>query len=109
VLGTCLFVVFVSEFMNNTACAQVLLPILGAVAPRLGLPPALLLVAATLAASCGFMMPAGTAPNAIVFATRRLRIGDMARVGLLLDLLCALLVTGWLLFVAPRLGLPLGR
>ena len=109
VLGTCLFVILVSEFMNNTACAQVLLPILGAVAPRLGLPPALLLVAATLAASCGFMMPAGTAPNAIVFATRRLRIGDMARVGLVLDLLCALLVTAWMLWVAPRLGLPLAR
>lgn len=109
VLATCLFVILVSEFMNNTACAQVLLPILSAVAPRLAIAPALLLVAATLASSCGFMLPAGTAPNAIVFATRRLRIGDMARVGLLLDVVSALLVTVWLLWVAPRLGLPLAR
>ncbi len=109
VLVTCLFVILVSEFMNNTACAQVLLPILSAVAPLLDLPPALLLVPATLAASCGFMMPAGTAPNAIVFATRKLRIGEMVRVGLVLDLLSALLVTVWILWVAPHLGLPLAR
>lgn len=109
VLTTCLFVILVSEFMNNTACAQVLLPILSAVAPLLGMPPVLLLVPATLAASCGFMMPAGTAPNAIVFATRKLRVGEMAKVGLLLDLLSALLVSAWIVWVAPLLGLPLGR
>ncbi|MSR45942.1 MAG: SLC13/DASS family transporter [Planctomycetes bacterium] len=108
-LATCLFVTAVSEFMNNTACAQVLLPILSAVAPRLGIAPALLLVTATLAASCGFMMPAGTAPNAIVFATRRLRIGDMVRVGLVLDLLSAVVITAWVWWVAPHLGLPLAN
>jgi len=107
VLATCLFVILVSEFMNNTACAQVLLPLLSAVAPALGVAPAMLLVPATLAASCGFMMPAGTAPNAIVFATRRLKIGEMVRVGFLLDLLSALLVTAWVVWVAPRLGVPL--
>ncbi len=107
-LATCLFVIFVSEFMNNTACAQVLLPIFSAVAPLLKLPPAALLLPATLAASCGFMMPAGTAPNAIVFATRRLRMGDMVRIGLVLDLVSALFVTAWMMFVAlPLLGIPL--
>lgn len=106
-LAISLFVIAVSEFMNNTACAQVLLPILSAVAPALGMSPALLLVAATLSANCGFMMPAGTAPNAIVFATGRVRMGDMVRIGLLLDLAAALLITAWMIWVAPHLGLPL--
>jgi sodium-dependent dicarboxylate transporter 2/3/5 len=108
VLGVCLFVTLVSEFMNNTACAQVLLPILGGMARNLGFSPAALLIPAALAASCGFMMPAGTAPNAIVFATRRIRIGEMVRVGCVLDLVSAVLVTAWVLGIAlPSLGIPL--
>jgi sodium-dependent dicarboxylate transporter 2/3/5 len=107
-LGIALFVIVVTEFMNNTACAQVLLPILSSMARSLGLAPAALLLTGTIAASCGFMMPAGTAPNAIVFATRRIRIGEMVRVGLLLDVIAALLVTGWIVLVAlPMLGIPL--
>lgn len=109
VLALALFVIAVSEFMNNTACAQVLLPILGAVAPALDLPPVLVLLAATIAASCGFAMPAGTAPNAIVFATRRVPMRRMVRVGLLLDVASALLVTAWLLWAAPLLGLAFER
>jgi sodium-dependent dicarboxylate transporter 2/3/5 len=109
VLGVALFVILITEFMNNTACAQVLLPILSAVAPRLHITPAALLVPATLASSCGFMMPAGTAPNAIVFATRRVAMGTMVRVGLLLDVGSALLVTAWIVWVAlPIFGLRLG-
>jgi len=109
VLGVALFVILITEFMNNTACAQVLLPILSAVAPRLHLTPAALLVPATLASSCGFMMPAGTAPNAIVFATRKVAMGAMVRVGLLLDVGSALLVTAWIVWVAlPIFGLELG-
>ena len=108
VLGVALFVILITEFMNNTACAQVLLPILSAVAPRLHLSPAALLVPATLASSCGFMMPAGTAPNAIVFATRKVAMGAMVRVGLLLDVGSALLVTAWIVWVAlPIFGLEL--
>jgi len=108
VLGISLFVIAVSEFMNNTACAQVLLPILSGMSRSLGFAPAALLLPAALAASCGFMMPAGTAPNAIVFATRRIRIGEMVRVGALLDVASALLVTAWIVFVAlPLLGVPL--
>lgn len=106
VLVLTLSVILISEFMNNTACAQVILPILAAVAPRLDIPAPTLLVAATLASSCGFMMPAGTAPNAIVFATGRIRIAEMVRVGIVLDLLSAALVTAWILAVAPRLGVP---
>jgi sodium-dependent dicarboxylate transporter 2/3/5 len=109
VLCVTVFVIFITEFMNNTACAQVLLPILSAVAPRLRMEPAALLVPATLAASCGFMMPAGTAPNAIVFATRKVAMGAMVRVGLLLDVGSALLVTAWIVWVAlPIFGLELG-
>jgi len=108
VLTLCLFATLVSEFMNNTACAQLLLPLLAGTAEGLHLPPAALLLPATLAASCGFMMPAGTAPNAIVFATRRIRIGEMARIGFGLDLLAAVLVTAWVALVAlPLLGFSL--
>jgi sodium-dependent dicarboxylate transporter 2/3/5 len=108
VFGVFLFVILVTEFVNNTACAQVLLPILGGMARNLHFAPAALLLPAALASSCGFMMPAGTAPNAIVFATRKVPMGDMVRVGFVLDLLSAVIATAWLVLVAlPLFGIPL--
>jgi len=100
--------VFVSEFMSNTATANVLVPIFGALAPALSLHPAPPMLAAALGASCGFMMPAGTGPNAIVFGTGRIPIRTFVARGFWVDLLCIGVLALYLRYVAPALlGVPL--
>jgi sodium-dependent dicarboxylate transporter 2/3/5 len=94
VLVVVLAVAGVSELASNTATAQVFLPVLGATAAAAGLDPRAVLLPATAAASCGFMLPAGTPPNALVYATRLVPAPLMARVGLAVDLATALLVWG---------------
>jgi sodium-dependent dicarboxylate transporter 2/3/5 len=74
--------VFMSELTSNTAQVATMLPILAALAPVLGVPAGMLLVPATIAASCAFMMPVGTPPNAIVFGTGLVRMPQMIRAGL---------------------------
>ncbi len=82
----CTGICFVSEFTSNTATTQLVLPILAAIAVRLEINPLMLMLPATIACSWGFMMPVGTPPNAIVFGTGRVRITEMARVGLIVNL-----------------------
>lgn len=98
-------ITFLGELTSNTATAAVFLPIASSLALGAGVSPLLLTVPAALAASIGFMLPVGTPPNAIVFASGRLTIPEMARAGFLLDLLFILLVTviSYLL-VMPVLG-----
>lgn len=98
-------ITFLGEFTSNTATAAAFLPIASSLAIGAGMNPLLLVVAAGLAASNGFMMPVGTPPNAIVFGSGRLTIPEMARAGLLIDLLFIVLVTGVsYLLVLPVLG-----
>lgn len=85
-LAVCTAVCFLSELASNTALAQVVLPVLGSMASVTNVHPLLLMVPATMAASCGFMLPVATPPNAIVFATRRVRSRDMIRAGFVVDL-----------------------
>jgi sodium-dependent dicarboxylate transporter 2/3/5 len=68
-LGVVAFVVFLTELVSNTASAALLLPLLLPVAAGLGLPPVVLAVAVGVSASCAFMLPVATPPNAIVYAT----------------------------------------
>jgi sodium-dependent dicarboxylate transporter 2/3/5 len=93
VLGLVLFVTAVSELASNVATTQVMLPIVGSAAVAAGLSPLLVMAPATIAASNGFMLPVATPPNAIVFATGEVPAPTMARVGLVFDLVMALLVT----------------
>lgn len=79
--------VFLSEVTSNTAQANVMLPIIAVVSVTLGVNPLLLLIPATMALSCAFMMPMGTPPNALVFASGAVTIRQMARAGLALNLL----------------------
>lgn len=97
--------VFLSEATSNTAQVATMLPILAAPAPGLGVPPALLLVPCTMAASLAFMMPVGTPPNAIVFGTGLLTIPQMIKAGFWLNIAGIFVVVGltWLLI---RLMLP---
>jgi len=91
-----LTVTFLTEVTSNTATANVLLPIIGQLANSIGMRPATLMVPAALAASCAFMLPVATPPNAIVFATRRITMKDMAQTGLLLNFCTAGLITAWM-------------
>jgi solute carrier family 13 (sodium-dependent dicarboxylate transporter), member 2/3/5 len=96
--------VFMSELTSNTAQVATMLPILAALAPVLGVPPALLLLPATIAASCAFMMPVGTPPNAIVFGTGLVRMPQMMKAGFWLNLCGILLITGiTYVIIAPLL------
>ena len=89
----CLTITFLTEFTSNTATAQVMLPVLAAVSLDIGIPPLMLMIPATISASCAFMMPIATPPNAIVFGTNRLRIVQMARAGFFLNIIGVLVIT----------------
>lgn len=93
VLLLCTSVAVLSEFASNTAVAAALLPILGGMAPALGMHPYELLIPATLAASCGFMLPIATPPNTLLYGTGYLRSRDLLRAGVWTDLLGILLST----------------
>jgi sodium-dependent dicarboxylate transporter 2/3/5 len=93
VLAVVALVVFLTELTSNTAVTATLLPVLAATAAALQVPAAPLLVATALAASCAFMLPVATPPNAVVFATGQLTIGRMARTGLALNFVSIAVVT----------------
>jgi sodium-dependent dicarboxylate transporter 2/3/5 len=89
----CLLVTLLSEVASNTATAQIMLPIMAQLSSATGTHPLLLMIPATLAASNGFMLPVATPPNAIAFASGYVRMGDMVRSGLVLNLLGTGLIT----------------
>jgi sodium-dependent dicarboxylate transporter 2/3/5 len=86
-------VIFLTELTSNTATAAAFLPVVGSVAVGMGEHPLLLAVPAALAASCAFMLPVATPPNAIVYGTGLIRIPEMARAGLALNFLFIGLIT----------------
>lgn len=90
-----LVIIFLTEVTSNTATAAAFLPLLGALAVAQGVPAPLFAVPAALAASCAFMMPVATPPNAIVFSSGHVRIGDMIRTGFALNLIGVVVVTGF--------------
>lgn len=98
--------VFMSELTSNTAQVATMLPILAALAPVLGVPPALLLLPTTIAASCAFMMPVGTPPNAIVFGTGLVRMPQMMKAGFWLNVSGIALITALTYFVIGPLLAP---
>ncbi len=92
VLGVVATIVVLSEVASNTAVAAAFLPLLGSLAPAVGTDVALLVVPAALAASCGFMLPVATPPNAIAYGTGHVSVRSMARAGGWLDVLCVLAI-----------------
>jgi solute carrier family 13 (sodium-dependent dicarboxylate transporter), member 2/3/5 len=101
--------VLLTELTSNTAAAATLVPILAAVAPSLGLHPYLLIVPATLAASCAFMLPVATPPNAVVFGSGYVAIGQMIRAGVWLVAVSVVLITALAYtLVLPVLGAQAG-
>ncbi|MBN3519262.1 DASS family sodium-coupled anion symporter [Algoriphagus lutimaris] len=92
---------FLTEVTSNVATASMLLPILASVAFKLDLHPFGLMVGATLAASCAFMLPVATPPNAVVFGSGYLRMKDMVSAGFWLNVISIVLVTLMVYFVLP--------
>jgi sodium-dependent dicarboxylate transporter 2/3/5 len=84
---------FLTELTSNTATTEMILPILASVAVAMKANPLLLMIPATLSASCAFMMPVATPPNAIIFGSGRIRIAEMARVGLAINLIGVLVIS----------------
>lgn len=76
---------FLTEVTSNTATSMTFLPIIAALATAIGINPLFLMIPATLSCSFAFMLPVATPPNAIVFGTDRLKISDMAKMGLVLN------------------------
>jgi sodium-dependent dicarboxylate transporter 2/3/5 len=84
---------FLTEVTSNVATASIMLPILATLSEVLGIHPFLLMIPATMAASCAFMLPVATAPNAIVFASGQLTVRDMAKAGFALNLISSILIS----------------
>ncbi len=103
VLIICTIINFLTELTSNTATTQMILPILASVSVAIGLNPLLLMIAATLSASMAFMMPVGTPPNTIVFASKRLRISDMARTGFVLNVVSVIIISVFVYFIGSIL------
>lgn len=98
----CLAVTFMTEATSNTATTALLMPILAAAAIAAGVEPALLMVPAAMSASCAFMLPVATAPNAVIYGTDRVGISTMFREGLLLNLVGAFVVSLGLWWLLPN-------
>jgi sodium-dependent dicarboxylate transporter 2/3/5 len=91
-----------TEVMSNLALTVVMVPVVAQVALQLGLNPLSLAVPVALASSCAFMLPMATPPNAIIFGSNQIRMGQMARVGFVLNMLAAILAVAWSAFVLPE-------
>ena len=89
----CLSVTFLTEVTSNTATTTILMPILASVCVDKGIDPLTLMLPAALSASCAFMLPVATAPNAIVFGTGRVKMGDMVTNGVVINLLGVVVIT----------------
>ncbi|GAA4042851.1 SLC13 family permease [Parerythrobacter jejuensis] len=93
-------VILITEFASNVATATGIIPIIGSLVVALGADPILLAMPAALAASWGFMLPAGTGPNAIAWSTGHIKIGNMVKAGFVLDLIGIGLIVGLVWAVA---------
>jgi len=103
VISAVTLVIFLTELTSNLATTATLLPVVGAIALQAGVPPIVLTVPITIAASCAFMLPVATPPNAIVFATGTISIPQMVRAGVALNIAGIITVTLISLYAAPWL------
>ena len=99
IAGVAAFIVILTEFTSNTASAALLVPVFAVIGERMGLPPTVLVLMIGLGASCAFMLPVATPPNAIVFGTGFVRQRDMIRAGAVLNAVCIVVLTLWGWFV----------
>jgi len=93
ILMICISITFMTELTSNTATTEMILPILASVGVAMQTNPLMLMIPATISASCAFMMPVATPPNAIIFGSGRIRIGEMARAGVFINLIGVLVIS----------------
>jgi len=109
-LAVTAFVIFLTEITSNTATATMMFPIMAALAAALNIHPYSLMVAAGLAASCAFMLPVATPPNAVVFGSGYIKMGDMVKAGIWLNLISIVFITLLIYFFMPLVwGIDLGE
>jgi len=101
VVATVIMVIFLTELTSNLATTATLLPVLAALAFQLGQNPMILTVPVALAASCAFMLPVATPPNAIIYGAGRLTIPQMAKAGLVMNILGIVLLSAVAIWLAP--------
>lgn len=94
---------FLTEITSNLATTAILLPILASLAVVVDIHPFLLLAAATVAASCAFMLPVATAPNALVFGSGYIKMSDMIRAGVWLNIISIIVLTFFVYFILPSI------
>ena len=95
-------IIFLTELTSNIATTATFLPVVGAIAIESGFDPIVMTVPVTFAASCAFMLPVATPPNAIVFGSGMLTIPKMARAGMMLNIVGIFLVSLVALYLAPK-------
>ncbi len=95
--------IVLTETTSNTATATLLIPIMAAAAIAMGVHPFTTIISACVASSCAFILPVATPPNAVVFSSGCIRLGQMARAGVLLDLTGAVLITFMVVYLLPVL------
>lgn len=101
VLAVSTVITFLTELTSNTATAEMALPILGSIAVALKIEPMLLMLPAAISASMAFMMPVATPPNAIVFGSGRVKISDMVKAGIWLNITAIILNTILIYYFVP--------
>ena len=94
-------IIFLTEITSNVATTSAFLPVIGAVAVAFGIAPISLTVPVVLAASCAFMLPVATPPNAIVYGSGKFDIATMMKAGLALNIIGIFVVTLFAYFLAP--------
>lgn len=94
-------ILFLTEITSNTATGTMILPVVAALALAINIHPFALMVPCAMAANCAFMLPVGTPPNAIIFATGKLRIAEMMRVGFMLNIIAAIIIVFTTYFSLP--------
>ncbi|MFZ5980769.1 MAG: SLC13 family permease [Candidatus Zixiibacteriota bacterium] len=103
ILTVCLLLTFLTELTSNTATTQMILPILASLAVAVKVHPLLLMIPATLSASCAFMLPVATPPNAIVFGSGEINMPDMIKSGFILNLAGAIVITIYIYLVGTAI------
>jgi sodium-dependent dicarboxylate transporter 2/3/5 len=103
IISGVVLVIFLTELTSNLATTATFLPIMAALALQLDVSPVLLCIPVTLAASCAFMLPVATPPNAVIYASGQVTIRQMMRAGFSLNLLSTALITLAGLYYVPQL------
>jgi len=94
---------FLTEITSNLATTAMLLPVLAPMALTINIHPFILMVGATVAASCAFMLPIATPPNAVVFGSGHLRIPDMVSKGIVMNIISIIILTLFIYYILPEL------